>query len=365
VGVSEHQHFEIRPRTQLRRRDASQPTPLIARGVATACVRAPRRETRTEIGVQPPECADCPWRAQHASEHAVAAIFARSKTVSVLDAPAPARDGTLPCADMIVDTDVPTQHVATPTIVISGNHEDIGPGFPEVRERGQNPKARSRDHCPPFKPELEEVAVDDQRARAPVQITEELQNVALDGSLREAEMQIGYDVARWREHALILAEHSQLYKGRLPVQSSRQSFDMTSDSESTLRAAHDLELRVRYAETDQMGVVYHANYLVWCEMGRTDFIRRCGVSYADMERGGLSLAVSELSARYHAAARYDDLIRVRTSLGEVRSRMISFEYLISNALTDKRLVSARTTLISLDRSGRPVALPSELRGLLR
>lgn len=140
---------------------------------------------------------------------------------------------------------------------------------------------------------------------------------------------------------------------------------MSSDSESTLRLAHDLELRVRYAETDQMGVVYHANYLVWCEMGRTDFIRRCGVSYAEMERSGISLAVSELSARYHAAARYDDLIRVRTTVGEVRSRMISFDYLISNAVTDKRLVSAQTTLISLDRGGKPIALPPELRRLLR
>jgi acyl-CoA thioester hydrolase len=140
---------------------------------------------------------------------------------------------------------------------------------------------------------------------------------------------------------------------------------MSSDSEVTLRPAHDLELRVRYAETDQMGVVYHANYLVWCEMGRTDFIRRCGVSYAEMERSGISLAVSELSARYHAAAHYDDIIRVRTSLGEVRSRMISFDYLISNASTDKRLVSAQTTLISLDRSGKPIALPAELRRLLR
>ena len=139
---------------------------------------------------------------------------------------------------------------------------------------------------------------------------------------------------------------------------------MSSDPESALRLAHDLELRVRYAETDQMGVVYHANYLVWCEMGRTDLIRRCGVSYAEMERSGVSLAVSELSARYHAAARYDDLIRVRTTVGEVRSRMISFDYLISNALTDKRLVSAQTTLISLDRSGKPVALPPELRQLL-
>ena len=140
---------------------------------------------------------------------------------------------------------------------------------------------------------------------------------------------------------------------------------MSSDSESALRSAHDLELRVRYAETDQMGVVYHANYLVWCEMGRTDLIRRCGVSYAEMERSGISLAVSELSARYHAPALYDDLIRVRTTLVDVRSRMISFEYLISNAVTDKRLVSAHTTLISIDRSGKPVALPPELRRLLR
>ena|SRR5690242_12565916 len=140
---------------------------------------------------------------------------------------------------------------------------------------------------------------------------------------------------------------------------------MSSDSESAPRLAYELELRVRYAETDQMGVVYHANYLIWCDMGRTDFIRRCGANYADMERGGVLLAVSELSARFHAAARYDELIRVRTSLDEVRSRLISFDYLISNAVTDKRLVSAHTTLISIDRSGKPVALPTELRRLLR
>src|SRR3954471_1482144 len=127
----------------------------------------------------------------------------------------------------------------------------------------------------------------------------------------------------------------------------------------------DIELRVRYAETDQMGVVYHANYLIWCEMGRTDLIRHLGVSYAEMERGGISLAVSELSARFHAAARYDDLIRVETTLADVRSRMIAFEYLISNATTEQRLVSASTTLISIDRGGKPVALPVELRQLFR
>jgi acyl-CoA thioester hydrolase len=128
---------------------------------------------------------------------------------------------------------------------------------------------------------------------------------------------------------------------------------------------HEIELRVRYAETDQMGVVYHANYLVWFEMGRTDFIRRLGVSYADMERGGISLAVSELSARFHAAARYDDVIRVHTTLADVRSRMIAFAYVVANATTSQRLVSAKTTLVSLDRNGRPAALPAELRALFR
>lgn len=125
----------------------------------------------------------------------------------------------------------------------------------------------------------------------------------------------------------------------------------------------EIQFRVRYAETDQMGVVYHTNYLIWCEMGRTDFIRTLGMSYAEMERAGVSLAVSELSARFHAAARYDDMIRVKTTLTDVRSRMITFDYVVSNAETDQRFVTARTTLVSLDRAGRPVALPDELRRL--
>jgi acyl-CoA thioester hydrolase len=126
---------------------------------------------------------------------------------------------------------------------------------------------------------------------------------------------------------------------------------------------HDVEFRVRYAETDQMGVVYHANYLVWCEVGRTDFIRARGMSYADMERAGIGLAVSELSARFHSAARYDDMIRIRTTLAEVRSRGITFDYVITNAVTGSRLVTARTALVSIDRNGRPTAFPVAVRAL--
>jgi acyl-CoA thioester hydrolase len=126
----------------------------------------------------------------------------------------------------------------------------------------------------------------------------------------------------------------------------------------------DVEFRVRYSESDQMGVVYHANYLVWCEIGRTDYIRRCGMPYSEMERQGVALAVADASIRYHAPARYDDLVRVETTLADVRSRAITFEYLITNATTGDRLVSARTVLVSIDRDGRPVALPSHVRQLL-
>ena len=126
---------------------------------------------------------------------------------------------------------------------------------------------------------------------------------------------------------------------------------------------HDVEFRVRYAETDQMGVVYHTNYLVWCEVGRTDFIRARGMSYADLERSGVGLAVSELTARFHAAARYDDAVRVRTTLAEVRSRGITFDYLITDVATGRRLVTARTALVSIDSTGRPTALPASVRAL--
>jgi acyl-CoA thioester hydrolase len=126
---------------------------------------------------------------------------------------------------------------------------------------------------------------------------------------------------------------------------------------------HDVEFRVRYAETDQMGIVHHASYIVWCEIGRTDFIRTRGMSYADMERAGVALAVSELSARFHAPARYDNLIRVRTTLADVRSRSVTFDYVITRASTGERLVTARTALISIDSSGRPTVFPPAIRAL--
>lgn len=124
------------------------------------------------------------------------------------------------------------------------------------------------------------------------------------------------------------------------------------------------EFRVRYAETDKMGVVYHAHYLVWCEIGRTDHIRRYGMTYAEMEREGLTLAVAEAQLRYHASARYDDLVRVETRLSHVRSRTLTFEYLITNADTGEKLATASTKLIALDRDGRVSAIADDIRKIL-
>src|SRR5437870_12750818 len=107
----------------------------------------------------------------------------------------------------------------------------------------------------------------------------------------------------------------------------------TSQSLTTffhVNPTHEFDLRVRYAETDQMGVVYHTNYLIWCEMGRTDFIRARGMSYGEIEKAGVGLAVADLTARYHGAARYEDLVRVRTALAGFKSRAITFDYLITN-----------------------------------
>ncbi|WP_396215471.1 acyl-CoA thioesterase [Gemmatimonas sp.] len=124
------------------------------------------------------------------------------------------------------------------------------------------------------------------------------------------------------------------------------------------------ELRVRYAETDQMGVVYHANYLVWCEIGRTDFIRRAGKSYADLEREGVLLAVSDAALRFHASARYDDPIRVCTALTHVGSRGMTFGYRIQRADTHVVLVSATTSLVCINRDGRLTTLPPDVRSWL-
>ncbi len=118
---------------------------------------------------------------------------------------------------------------------------------------------------------------------------------------------------------------------------------------------------VRYAETDQMGVVHHAAYLVWFEEGRSAWARQLGRPYADFERDGYELAVSEVGARYLAPARYDRRVTVRTRISQVCSRLIRFEYEVLNTETGQCLVTGFTTHVCLDRHGQPACIPEEWR----
>jgi acyl-CoA thioester hydrolase len=121
-------------------------------------------------------------------------------------------------------------------------------------------------------------------------------------------------------------------------------------------------LRVRYAETDQMGVVYHTHYLVWCEVGRTDYIRELVMPYSQLEREGCVLAVAEASVRYLAAARYDDLVHVTTWIERVQSRAVTFGYELESERDGRkhRIAKATVKLIALDGDGAPRTLPDHL-----
>lgn len=109
---------------------------------------------------------------------------------------------------------------------------------------------------------------------------------------------------------------------------------------------------VRYAETDQMGIVHHSAYVIWLEEGRSQWMRAHGSSVAQFEQDGLQLAVSEISLRYHQPTRYDQRVTVRCGVTSVRSRQIQFNYEIIDTETGATLVTGYTQHICLDSAGK-------------
>jgi acyl-CoA thioester hydrolase len=128
--------------------------------------------------------------------------------------------------------------------------------------------------------------------------------------------------------------------------------------------SHETRFRVRYAETDQMGVVYYANYLVWMELGRAEYCRSAGICYKDMElHDGIRLAVVDAHCRYLSPARYDDEIGVRTWVARANPRMVEFHYQICDSATARELASGETRHIFLGSDMKPVKLPQKYRPL--
>ena len=134
-----------------------------------------------------------------------------------------------------------------------------------------------------------------------------------------------------------------------------------SDLEQMLELGYaETRVRVRYAETDQMGVVYHANYLIWFEVGRVEFIRQAGLHYAAMEREeGALIAVVEARARYKAPALYDDELAIRTSLVAVRGSIVRFRYTVQRVGEEAVLCEGETVHMVVGRDMKRRAMPAK------
>ncbi|MGC1905789.1 MAG: thioesterase family protein [Candidatus Acidiferrum sp.] len=129
---------------------------------------------------------------------------------------------------------------------------------------------------------------------------------------------------------------------------------------------HDAALRVRYAETDQMGVVYHANYLIWFEVGRVELMRAMGFEYKSMEtEDDCHIVVVEAHCRYEKPARYDQTLRVRTRVAQWRNRIVKFSYEIFLDADESLLATGYTTHVICGGNGRPKSLPPKYRDVLQ
>jgi acyl-CoA thioester hydrolase len=125
---------------------------------------------------------------------------------------------------------------------------------------------------------------------------------------------------------------------------------------------HDTTVRVRYAETDQMGVVYHSNYLIWFEVGRVELMRALGFEYKQMEtEHDCHIVVADVHCHYEKPARYDEVLRVRTRVAEWRNRIVKFSYEIFRETDDVLLASGETTHVICGKNGRPKSLPPKYR----
>ena len=131
-----------------------------------------------------------------------------------------------------------------------------------------------------------------------------------------------------------------------------------------MKPAAETRIRVRYAETDQMGVVYYANYLIWMEVGRVDFCRSCGFNYRDLERDdGLFLAVAEAACRYRYPARYDDEVVIKTWMESANRRLVTFAYEMRAAAGGRVLATGSTRHIFLNRQMAVASLPEKYLAL--
>jgi len=126
-----------------------------------------------------------------------------------------------------------------------------------------------------------------------------------------------------------------------------------------------VETRVRYAETDQMGRAHHSHYIVWCEMGRTALMREHGASYDEIESRGVMLPVTRVEVEYRVPLGYDEAVRIDTRIRSIRSRSVTFEYEVYRSSDEALAARATTMLVCMDGDGKMRRIPEDVMEALR
>ncbi len=143
--------------------------------------------------------------------------------------------------------------------------------------------------------------------------------------------------------------------GRRPNQNTARKVNRMTHTDGLPIAQHEIEIRVRYPETDPGGYLHHANYFVYFEMGRTELLRACGRTYRDMEAEGKFVVVVRLNCRYVRPAKYDDVLRLRTTITKVTAATIEHDYHLFRE--DELLAEAHVVMCCVDATGAPQRLP--------
>lgn len=124
---------------------------------------------------------------------------------------------------------------------------------------------------------------------------------------------------------------------------------------------HETQIRVRYQETDNMGVVYYANYFIWLEVARTEYLRSAGISYRHLEEKGMYLMVAGASCQYRSPARYDDVVRMQTWISKMKNSSLDFAHKLY--IGDRLIATAESVHVFTNKRGKPIRIPKEIQDI--
>ena len=318
-------------------------------------------EGEPEIGVDPPEESASQPAAGSPAQNPVAPVRG-AESIPVRDVRTPPSDASPRRLGEDLDADFIAEETPPPRVVVSAHEQDPHATFHEPPQAGEHVELTARDHLTVFEPEVEQVAVDEKLVAPAVRLLEEGEKRARVFLGHGAEVDVGHDDGAFGHGPKLGARGAARQTCRR--HHSRSTPGASAEHIGRVKDANGVgttEVRVRYAETDQMGRAHHRHYLVWCELGRTALMRERGVSYAELERGGLWLPVSRVEVEYRIPVEYDELIRIHTGVERVRSREVVFAYRIARASDDATLARARTALVCTDARGRPHRFPAAVR----